>query len=1099
MNKADKYIIKCASGLIALLLIFSLIAVSRVSQYDALADGIAPTIGGSNYDPDLDVRYYNGNYDIYNPGHVAADGCIVPLELRLYGNSAMYTEGFVPYDVTVTDKDTGESVVFKAYSEAASGPTSGSDKYIDFPPVSDGGSRIQLTSAFFGELTSDRILWLAGVDSDTEFDHDFEIVGRLRKFSFDSDDKLTLADEYKTITRTVRYCYTVPGSDSFDPDMLINGDDSFSAEILSSANTIFDISNSNRQSAPSDGDVRYEYKEWYVTDKGNGAQSDPTVVSAADAETEGPTPDRSHLDTDTQRIIVDAEVLHELSEKGIYSAFTGEYVLSVVYDKLTYNADSGKWEKSGTATAEKDFTYTFTPANEENLVLDAEKDIVCNVMAEKVKVDYSVYLNFPGSQYEFDIVSAVLTDKDTGKSHTFDPVGDVFPHDSATLKKAYITPDILFRLAEDDGTHKSFSDNFELAVTYTLRDKNADGGNPLSVTKKCTFTYTYNAQDVNGSAPMLSVDCLTETLPNNSRHYNTVRVSFAAAGINMNNTSPAANDLRYRPTSWEIVSNSGEKLYNGNFDNSQYCEVDTRAKAEGWTGTGDLTGTLTVKYAEEKFDGTEWKPTGHVETASEYIVLARRNVTTSSTSGTNTYPTAGTNTYPTVGTGNGNSNQAPGSPDVGNGPATGTNREEALKDKMFPNIIGGKHDQATPVIFTVRGASNSGNLRLPEVNNTTAAKVFDSRYVPASYTLTDLKNGNKITTEFTGSSLTRTVNIPGSTFLRLADAEEFSHEFKIDMVFDKQLFSNTQWYTDTTAEDLVITRTFTYAIGDPQEESSGISATAIAVSPTALDIQKGQTSTLTYTLTPAGSTDTVVWSSSDSNVASVDSATGVVTAKATGTATITATVSDTVKATVQVNVFDYISRTVTDSNNRCTISGTIRNDVALMVEPVSDNDATFMKNKVSSSAEKVACWEIYFIRNGQKIANPFTGSVTLSIACDAKYNGKAVKVVHRTSETAATLMDSKVENGKASVTVSSLSQYGVFYSAASPTPSSNPTGSTSSTNGGKGNYTTGDTPETPVEVIVAAWVAGALSIIAAAACIYMLYRNHRVSRSRSHR
>lgn len=67
-----------------------------------------------------------------------------------------------------------------------------------------------------------------------------------------------------------------------------------------------------------------------------------------------------------------------------------------------------------------------------------------------------------------------------------------------------------------------------------------------------------------------------------------------------------------------------------------------------------------------------------------------------------------------------------------------------------------------------------------------------------------------------------------------------------------------------------------------------VAATAIALDQASLELEAGNNATLVATLTPANATDTVVWSSSDETVATVDQ-TGKVTAVAAGTATITVT------------------------------------------------------------------------------------------------------------------------------------------------------------------------------------------------------------------
>lgn len=78
-------------------------------------------------------------------------------------------------------------------------------------------------------------------------------------------------------------------------------------------------------------------------------------------------------------------------------------------------------------------------------------------------------------------------------------------------------------------------------------------------------------------------------------------------------------------------------------------------------------------------------------------------------------------------------------------------------------------------------------------------------------------------------------------------------------------------------------------------------ATGITLNKSELTLTAGEDETLTATVTPEGSTDTVVWSSDKPEVATVDSATGKVTAVAPGEAIITAT-AGTKTATCKVTV-----------------------------------------------------------------------------------------------------------------------------------------------------------------------------------------------------
>ena len=79
-----------------------------------------------------------------------------------------------------------------------------------------------------------------------------------------------------------------------------------------------------------------------------------------------------------------------------------------------------------------------------------------------------------------------------------------------------------------------------------------------------------------------------------------------------------------------------------------------------------------------------------------------------------------------------------------------------------------------------------------------------------------------------------------------------------------------------------------------------IPATSVTMAPATLSLVEGETATLTATVKPAYTTDTVEWTSSDESVATV--ADGLVTAVGPGTATITAAaggVSDTCAVTVE--------------------------------------------------------------------------------------------------------------------------------------------------------------------------------------------------------
>lgn len=108
-----------------------------------------------------------------------------------------------------------------------------------------------------------------------------------------------------------------------------------------------------------------------------------------------------------------------------------------------------------------------------------------------------------------------------------------------------------------------------------------------------------------------------------------------------------------------------------------------------------------------------------------------------------------------------------------------------------------------------------------------------------------------------------------------------------------------------------------------------VAVSMITVSPKTLNLEVGQTGTLTATVTPDNATDkTVTWTSSDKNVATVDKDNGTVTPVGEGTATITATAAngkkDTCKVTVKVPVCNHSEDKLTHVDGKaatCTENG----------------------------------------------------------------------------------------------------------------------------------------------------------------------------------
>lgn len=129
------------------------------------------------------------------------------------------------------------------------------------------------------------------------------------------------------------------------------------------------------------------------------------------------------------------------------------------------------------------------------------------------------------------------------------------------------------------------------------------------------------------------------------------------------------------------------------------------------------------------------------------------------------------------------------------------------------------------------------------------------------------------------------------------------------------------------SEDVEIDNTVSPAV--VTVEAKTIKVTSVAVSPKTLNLEVGQTGTLTATVKPDNATNkTVTWTSSDKNVATVDKDNGTVTPVGEGTATITATAAngkkDTCKVTVKVPACNHSEDKLTHVDGKaatCTEDG----------------------------------------------------------------------------------------------------------------------------------------------------------------------------------
>ena len=107
--------------------------------------------------------------------------------------------------------------------------------------------------------------------------------------------------------------------------------------------------------------------------------------------------------------------------------------------------------------------------------------------------------------------------------------------------------------------------------------------------------------------------------------------------------------------------------------------------------------------------------------------------------------------------------------------------------------------------------------------------------------------------------------------------------------------AGTATITATSVDNPAVSDTVTINV-----TAAAVPATSVTLDKTEVTLYPSQTTTLTETMAPENTTDTITWTSSDAAVATV--ADGVVTAVAAGTATITAKANDEAVATCAITV-----------------------------------------------------------------------------------------------------------------------------------------------------------------------------------------------------
>ena len=165
-------------------------------------------------------------------------------------------------------------------------------------------------------------------------------------------------------------------------------------------------------------------------------------------------------------------------------------------------------------------------------------------------------------------------------------------------------------------------------------------------------------------------------------------------------------------------------------------------------------------------------------------------------------------------------------------------------------------------------------------------------------------------------------------------------------------------------------------------KAAAIPATEITLSQNALELTEGDTATLTATVTPANSTDNVVWSVSPAGFATVTG--GVVEALKAGNCTITATAgskSATCAVTVKAKIIAVQS--VTLNKNALTLAVGKSETLTATVLPANSTDRTVVWSVSPSGFATVA---------GGVVKATAAGSCTITASCGGKSASCAVTV-----------------------------------------------------------------------------------------------------------
>ena len=151
--------------------------------------------------------------------------------------------------------------------------------------------------------------------------------------------------------------------------------------------------------------------------------------------------------------------------------------------------------------------------------------------------------------------------------------------------------------------------------------------------------------------------------------------------------------------------------------------------------------------------------------------------------------------------------------------------------------------------------------------------------------------------------------------------------------------AGTAIITATSVDNPAVSDTVTINV-----TAAAVPATSVTLNKTeaTLHIKTDETVTLTATMAPEDTTDSITWSSSDATVATV--ADGVVTALKAGTATITAKANDTALATCTITVVEFSTISEIKKGNSYYLKGVVsaKNSKAFVLSDATGSIYTYM-------------------------------------------------------------------------------------------------------------------------------------------------------------